>query len=101
MLLLQEFDVEIRDKKGSENMVADHRSRLETPETVQKHQLQIDDTFLDEHILALLHAETSPWFADITNYLSAGIILPDLIFQQKKEILCRSEALFLGRPNPL
>ena len=84
VLLLQEFDVEIQDKKDSENMVADHLSRLETPETIQKHHLHIDDTFLDEQILSFSHDETSPWFADIANSLSAGITPPNLTYQQKK-----------------
>ena len=76
--------MEIRDKKGSKNMVFDHLSRLETLKTVQKHHLQIDDMFPDEQILSLSHDETSLWFADITNFMSVGIIPPDLSYQQKK-----------------
>ena len=94
VLLLQESDVEIRDKKGSENTVADHLSRRETPEIMQKHHLQIDDTFPVEQILALSHAETSPWFADIANYLSVGIIQLNLTFQQKKRFFAEVKSYF-------
>ena len=86
--------MDIQDKKGSENMVADHLSRLETPETMQKHHLQIDDTFPDEQILALSHAETSPCFDNIANYLFVDIIPPDLTYQQKKRFFVEVKSYF-------
>jgi hypothetical protein len=45
ILLLQEFDIEIRDKKGVENSIADHLSRLQYKET---HELPINDYLRDD-----------------------------------------------------
>ncbi|XP_062075251.1 uncharacterized protein LOC133779290, partial [Humulus lupulus] len=64
ILLLQEFDLEIRDKKGSENVVADHLSRL-VVETIHD-STPITETFPDEQ---LMHVSSLPWYADIVNYL--------------------------------
>ena len=74
VLLLQEFDVEIMDKKGYGNLMADHLSRLEITKMVQSNQAQIDDAFPDEQILAPFQDEVFPWFADIANYLATCII---------------------------
>lgn len=46
ILLLQEFDLIIKDKKGVENVVADHLSRLTFAEN--EHTLPILDSFSDE-----------------------------------------------------
>ncbi|KAI3678549.1 hypothetical protein L6452_37845 [Arctium lappa] len=69
VLLLQEFDLEIVDRKGVDNQVADHLSRLERP---SEDIGDIIETFPDEKILMLQHQD-SPWFADIANYLACGI----------------------------
>ena len=79
VLLLQEFDLEIRDKKELENVVADHLSRLERHEDDIK-QPSIDYSFPDEFILVLHHFVT-PWFADFANYLAGGVLPNDLSYQ--------------------
>ena len=49
VLLLQEFDMEIKNKKETKNLVADHLSRLEGPNK----EVQINDDFLDEQLLTV------------------------------------------------
>ncbi|XP_070029466.1 uncharacterized protein [Nicotiana sylvestris] len=83
VLLLQEFDLKIRDCKGTENQVADHLSRLEGAEN----SVEVEDileTFLDEQLLAT-SLEEVPWYADYANYLASGIIPYDLSSVQKKK----------------
>ena len=67
VLLLQEFDLEIRDKKGSENSVADHLSRLHISGTGDS-----SHSFPDEHLLAV--SSHAPWFAHIVNFIVTGSI---------------------------
>jgi len=45
ILLLQEFDLEIKDKKGVENSVADHLSRMQFQ---NPQELPIDDSLWDD-----------------------------------------------------
>ncbi|KAK8984543.1 hypothetical protein V6N11_047764 [Hibiscus sabdariffa] len=67
ILLLQEFNLEIKDKKGRENLVADHLSRIPLTST----DPPIKEEFPDEHLL-LAQRGKLPWFADMVNYLVTG-----------------------------
>ena len=85
ILLLQEFNLEIRDKKGAENVVADHLSRIsQKSENEVDFDLPIDDIFPDEHLLALSSVKT-PWYADFVNFLASGVLPPDFSHQQRKK----------------
>ena len=69
ILLCQEFNLTIKDKKGVENVVADHLSHLVLE--IAYDGLPIGDTFPDEQLFALIHC---PWYADIVNCLVTGQI---------------------------
>ena len=67
VLLLQEFNLQIRDKKGVENVVSDHLSRLTIAHNT--HNPPIYDEYPEE---SLLIVDSAPWYAHIANFLVTG-----------------------------
>ncbi|RVW26922.1 Retrovirus-related Pol polyprotein from transposon 17.6 [Vitis vinifera] len=82
ILLLQEFDLQIKDKKGVENVVADHLSRLVIAHN--SHPLPINDDFPEESLMFLVK---TPWYAHIANYLVTGEIPSEWNAQDRKHFL--------------
>ena len=93
ILLCQEFNLTIKDKKKVENVVADHLSRL-VPES-NSHGVPIGDSFPDEQLFALVHC---PWYADIVNYLVTGQIPTQWTSQQKKKFLADIKKYYFDDP---
>ncbi|GJZ84052.1 reverse transcriptase domain-containing protein [Tanacetum coccineum] len=78
ILLLQEFDIEIRDKKGAENLAADHLSRLENPHQDKFENKEINEAFPLETLGSIaLKDDNTPWFADFANYHAGKFDFPD------------------------
>ncbi|GKB71287.1 reverse transcriptase domain-containing protein [Tanacetum coccineum] len=100
VLLLQGFDIEIKDKKGAENLVADHLSRLENPDLGTLMEEEITDEFLDEH-LTILKAELNndePWYADYINYIVGKIVSPNWIPEKRRRFFSQVKYYFWDEP---
>ncbi|GJW56954.1 reverse transcriptase domain-containing protein [Tanacetum coccineum] len=89
ILLLQEFDVIIRDKKGAENLAADHLSRLENPHQGDLEKKEITETFPLETLgMISFHGDSNtPWFADIANYHAGNFDFERDVVSTKEKIL--------------
>nr|GEY94571.1 DNA-directed DNA polymerase [Tanacetum cinerariifolium] len=59
VLLMQEFDITIRDKKGFENLTDDHLSRLENPHKDVLENKDINENFTLETLGSL--SSSTPW----------------------------------------
>lgn len=102
ILLLQEFNLKIRDKKGTENVIADHLSRLEY---LKPNHIPINDNFAYDKLIAsvddwISHEEaldefalniesacvvtSVPWYADFIDFLAANRLPQGLTYQQRK-----------------
>ena len=90
---MQEFDLEIKDRRGVENVVADHLSRL--PGEVS---ILILDEFPDEQILKVM-SSTLPWFAHIVNYLVMGRLPEDWDTNDRKKFYRDIKYYFYDEPE--
>ncbi|GJW99353.1 reverse transcriptase domain-containing protein [Tanacetum coccineum] len=95
ILLLQEFDIEIKDRKGTENVAADHLSRIENDESSD--ESEVDDNFPGETLMEI-NTKDEPWFADFANYLVADIIPKGMTYQQKNKFFSDLKHYFWEEP---
>ncbi|KAL1544414.1 hypothetical protein AAHA92_21269 [Salvia divinorum] len=120
VLLLQEFNWEVKDKKGTENRVADHLSRI-----IQSEEGEIPDTFPEEHLYLIagnpqliswahhmtqldqvntsngaMKSNAEPWFADLANYLVTGELPCSSDATRAQKLKLRSEAKYYFWDDP-
>ena len=93
VLLLQEFNLQIKDKKGVENVVADHLSRLTIAHDT--HSPPINDEFPEESLMQL---EKAPWYAHIANFLATGEIPTEWKEQYNKYFFAKIHSYYWEEP---
>eukprot|EP00253_Pinus_taeda_P011333 PITA_11333 len=94
LLLLQQFDLTIVDKRGKQNVVADFLSRLDLPAGEEG---TVDDQMPAEHLFAI--SVLSSWLADIANYLVLAQFPPHLSLKEKGKIMRKSTPFTWIRGN--
>jgi hypothetical protein len=72
ILLLQEFVLEIKYKKGVENSIADHLSRMQFENS---QEMLIDDSLRDDMLYGI--NRSNPWYVDIVNFMVSGYVPPE------------------------
>ncbi|GJZ30443.1 reverse transcriptase domain-containing protein, partial [Tanacetum coccineum] len=95
ILLLQEFDIEIKDRKGTKNVAVDHLSRIENDKISD--DSEVNDNFLGEALTKII-TKDEPWFADFANYLVGDIIPKGMTYQQKNKFFSDLKHYFWEEP---
>ncbi|GJU83673.1 reverse transcriptase domain-containing protein [Tanacetum coccineum] len=87
VLLLQEFDFNVIDTKGAENLAADHLSRLENPYENVLNPKEVNEKFPLEtlNMVTSRGNSSTPWFADYANYHAGNFIVKGMSSQQKNK----------------
>ncbi|GKC86542.1 reverse transcriptase domain-containing protein [Tanacetum coccineum] len=100
VFLLQGFNIKIKDKKGAENLAADHLSRLENPNMGELAEEEIEDKFPDEHLMILKTKlnDEDPWYADYVNYIVRKVVPPEWTPEKKKRFFSQVKNYFWDEP---
>ncbi|GJR20312.1 reverse transcriptase domain-containing protein [Tanacetum coccineum] len=80
------FDIDVRDKKGAENLAAYHLSRLENPHQDKFENKEINEAFPLETLGSIaLKDDSTPWFADFANYHAGKLLSWEMSSNQKNK----------------
>jgi hypothetical protein len=86
VLLLQEFDLHIVDRKGEYNPVVDHLSRMEN---ILNDPTSINDIFANKQLANINLSSAriaSPRFTDYANFIIGKVMPPHFTYQQRKKL---------------
>ncbi|XP_025670325.1 uncharacterized protein [Arachis hypogaea] len=83
VLLLQEFNIKIKDRSGAENKVADHLSRI-TNEEDEAHSLAVNESLLDEQLMMIQEAL---WFVNIANFKAIGELPSNINKHMRRKLI--------------
>jgi hypothetical protein len=85
LLLLQEFNINIIDRPGKDNHVADFLSRM----IHLGDNTLVDDNFPDENLFSI--SKFTPWYTYVANYIVRGNIPKKLSPREKQKVIQLSE----------
>ena len=88
--------MEIRDKKGEENLAADHLSRLENPILSESDKNEIRESFPEEQLMSVNDSE--PWYADYANYLASRVLPEGMTRHDRKRFFSQLKYYFWDEP---
>jgi hypothetical protein len=81
LLLLQEFNINIIDRPGKDNLMANFLSRM----IHLGDNAPVEDNFPDENLFAI--STFTPWYADVANYLVTGKMPQKLSPREKQKVI--------------
>ncbi|GKE88634.1 hypothetical protein Tco_1566109, partial [Tanacetum coccineum] len=98
VLLLQGFNIEIKDKKKADYLAADHLSKLENPYIEVMTEREMANEFPDEHLMVLKSKfnDDEPWYAYFFNYIVGKVVPPNWTFKKERGF-SRKSRLTSGR----